>query len=142
MEENKNVTSEQVLAWAGKADMFANNFNPFLPSQFFIIAVFSISAIVYNLKTLITCCLRFFSLLYLSSMYQLYVGCFIMDPPIFGPMLCLASICSFACSCSIFYILLIFLFAACLVCFCLLSLPFMRLPILSLPNVSCLHLPI
>ena len=46
---------------------------------------------LYNLKILFTSSLKFLSSLYLSSAFQLNVGCFIMCPPYLGSTFCVFS---------------------------------------------------
>ena len=116
----------------------SNNCNPFVPKQLLISAVFAISGISYGLKTLYTSSLKLFHSLYLSSMSQLNVGCFIIGP-ILGPMLCLVLICHL-----FIYIWLLLNICSSLPlwdCLVLISC-FVETTFLSLPNTCCLHLPI
>ena len=67
----------------------SNNCNPFLPSHFFIIDIFSVSGVLCDLNILFTSRVKFFSSLYFSSVSQLNVGCFSMGMPTLGPTFCL-----------------------------------------------------
>ena len=57
-----------------------------------MIAICSAYGMLYNLKILFTCSLKFFlSSLHLSSASRLNVGCFIMGLPSLGPAFCVLS---------------------------------------------------
>ena len=111
----------------------------FLPSQFFISAVFSISVMAYDLGNNDYLSCEVFSSLYLSSLSQSNVGGFIIAP-IFGPMLCPVLICSLAILLCLIPLNIWFHLplSDCL------ALPpcFATTVFWSLPNVCCLHLPI
>ena len=116
--------------------------NPFLPSQFSIKAGFSISGISYDIKTLHTSSLKFFSSLYISSVSQTNVGCFIIGP-YFGSH---ALSCTDLLTCHLYFSVSLLLYTCFWVCLCdttlFYYLAFLRLPFLSLLNGYCLHLPI
>ena len=62
-----------------------------LLSQFYMIAICFACGMLYNLKILFFSSLKFLSSLYLSSVSQLNVGCFLMGPPSLGPAFCVLS---------------------------------------------------
>ena len=59
--------------------------NPFFPTSFFTITNCSTCGVLYVDKILFSSSWKVLSLLYLSSVSQLNVGCFMSGPPILGP---------------------------------------------------------
>ena len=69
----------------------SRNGRPFLPSQFFMSAIYSACGMLYSKKILFTSSLRFLNLLYLSSDSQLNVWCFFTCLPNLGFTFCVLS---------------------------------------------------
>ena len=78
----------------------SRNCSPFLPGQFFMIAICSACGMLYNLRILFNSSLKFLSSLYLSSASQLNVGFFIMGLPSLGPTFCILSALATAMACT------------------------------------------